>query len=84
MNNIAVEDMTDIEIIESKLDNIDKDIDTIYKTVENIFKASDKGKVTTELKLLVNMGATVASIKICYNKLESQLELLKELQKDTS
>lgn len=82
MVNVTIEDMTDIEVIESKLDNIDRDIDTIYKAAESMFKASDKGEVTTELKLLTNIGANCATIKICYNKLRNQLELLKELQSE--
>ena len=82
MISIKIEDMTDIEVIETRLSTIDLAIDTIFKTTEGIFKASDKGKATTELKLLTNIGANCAAIKIYCNKLKGQIELLKELHEE--
>lgn len=82
MINIKVENMTDLEIIESNIEAIDKAVDCMFKTSERMFKELDKGEVTTELKLLTNIGTQCAAIKICHNKLESQLGLLKELQEE--
>ena len=71
--------MTDLEVLQSNIKVIDSASNMAFKLAEKMFKGLDKGEATTELKLLTNMGAEIAAIKICYNKLNSQLELLKEL-----
>lgn len=79
-SNVTVQEMTDLEIMEAKLDSIDLAVDTMFHTAEQMFHKKDKDVMTTELKLLIDIGAGVATIKICCNKLRTQLDILKDLQ----
>lgn len=74
--------MKTIELLESNIKVIDSASTTAYELAAKMFKELDKGEVTDELKLLTNIGASCAAVKVCYNKLSGQLAVLKELQEE--
>lgn len=72
----------DIELLQMNAKVIDSASNTIFGIAEKMFNSKYKDKLTTELKVLTNIGAACSSIKMCYDKLSEQIELLKELQED--
>ncbi|MDD5387680.1 MAG: hypothetical protein PHQ22_10845 [Sulfuricurvum sp.] len=76
-----------VNTIKESLDLIDSATNTAFETAQSMFFELDKltsGTVerTTQGKLLVTVGQEIASIKILYNRIKNQIELLEELTKE--
>lgn len=77
--------MTDMELLEDRLEHIENNIGTLYITSERMFAIRDKRadtEITTEMRLLVDIGMRVAAMQICCNKIKVQLEVLKDLESE--
>jgi len=83
---IEVKDMTDMELLEDRLEHIENDIGTMYITSETMFairnKKTDGIEITTEMRLLTDIGMRVAAMQICCNKIRAQIEVLKDLESE--
>jgi hypothetical protein len=85
---IKVEQMTDIELLEDRLEHIESFVGTIYGTTYMIFQERDKARdqeetmATSTLILLTSMGAHAAAIQCIVNKLKVQIEVLKDLESE--
>ncbi len=53
-----------------------------FETAHKLFCDKDKGEPTTELKLLTDIGAQAAVMKMCCNKMKTQIEVLKDLESE--
>jgi len=83
---VKAEQMTDMELLEDRLGHIENHIGTMYITSERMFtirdKKTDGAEVTTEMRLLTDIGMQVAAMKICCNKIRAQVEVLKDLESE--
>lgn len=82
---IQVEQMSDMELIEDRLEHINNAVNILFTTVERMFQARDKGddtEITTEMRLLTDIGWRTAAMKICCNKMKAQAEVLKDLESE--
>ena len=82
---VKVEDITDIELLEDRLAHIENDIGILYAAADKMFTAKDKGvdaEITTEMRLLTDIGMRAAAMKICCNKIRAQVEVLKDLESE--
>ena len=77
--------MTDIELLEDRLKHIENDIGVLYATADKMFTSRDKGadtEITTEMRLLTDIGMRIAAMKICCNKIKAQVEVLTDLESE--
>lgn len=71
--------ITDIEILKDNIESISSISSASFFVAQRIFKDMYKDKETTEIKILTSIGMEFAAIKILYNKLKNQLNLLEEI-----
>ena len=82
---VKIEEITDIELLEDRLAHIENDIGILYAAADKMFTARDKevgSEITTEMRLLTDIGMRAAAIQICCNKIRAQVEVMKDLESE--
>lgn len=84
---VTVEEMTNIELIEDRLEHLQNSAGTIYATTSTMFQEKTEKMTGSETAepihlLLTSMGAHAAAIQAICDKLKIQLEVLKDLESE--